>query len=119
ARVRGEPGRAVVEGLLSVSEDVRLAVRDRLEEAGADWDDDGSLVLTRMVNAEVRSRAHVGGRTVPVAVLADIGQHAVAVHGQSDQLRLLRPAEQRAALDRYAGALHEKRLATYREAYGA
>ena len=40
------------------------------------------------------------------------------MHGQSDQLRLLRPAEQRAALDRFAGAEHEKLLATYREAYG-
>ena len=37
-------------------------------------------------------------------VLAEVGEQVVAVHGQSDQLRLLRPAEQRAALDRFAGA---------------
>jgi DNA repair protein RecN (Recombination protein N) len=43
----------------------------------------------------------------------------VAVHGQSDQLRLLRPAEQRASLDRFAGPEHEKLLAGYREAYGS
>jgi DNA repair protein RecN (Recombination protein N) len=61
----------------------------------------------------------VGGRTVPVAVLGEIGEQALTVHGQSDQLRLLRPAEQRAALDRYAGPPHEKRLAAYREAYAA
>src|SRR5690606_14164626 len=71
----------------------------------------------RTVTAEGRSRAHLGGRSVPVSVLADLGQEAVAVHGQSDQLRLLRPAEQRAALDRFAGAEHEKLLASYREVY--
>jgi DNA repair protein RecN (Recombination protein N) len=39
-----------------------------------------------------------------VGVLAELGEHLLAVHGQSDQQRLLKPAEQRAALDRYAGA---------------
>jgi DNA repair protein RecN (Recombination protein N) len=118
ARVRAEPGRAVVEGVLRLDADARDALRARLDEAGVEWDD-GSLVLTRLVNAEGRSRAHAGGRTVPVALLGEIGEHALAVHGQSDQLRLLRPAEQRAALDRYAGPPHEKRLETYREAYAA
>ena len=71
-RVRAEPGRpesgrrAVVGGVLRLAGEVEHAVRERLDEAGAEWDD-GSLVLTRMVNAEGRSRAHVGGRTVPVA----------------------------------------------------
>ncbi len=47
---------------------------------------------------------------MPVAMLGEVGEQVVAVHGQSDQLRLLRPAEQRAALDRFAGADHEKLL---------
>jgi DNA repair protein RecN (Recombination protein N) len=55
---------------------------------------------------------------MPVSMLSEIGEQVVAVHGQSDQLRLLRPAEQRAALDRFAGPEHEKLLETYREAFG-
>ena len=47
----------------------------------------------------------------------EVGDQVVAVHGQSDQLRLLRPGEQRAALDRFAGAEHEKLFAAYRETY--
>ncbi|HTF10816.1 MAG TPA: DNA repair protein RecN, partial [Asanoa sp.] len=78
---------------------------------------DGSLLLSSTVTAEGRSRAHVGGRAMPVAMLAEIGEQVVAVHGQSDQLRLLRPAEQRAALDRFAGADHEKLLGGMRETY--
>jgi DNA repair protein RecN (Recombination protein N) len=118
-RVRADPGRAVVEGRLRLSGAIAGAVAERVAEAGAESDDDGSLLLTRIVTAEGRSRAHVGGRTVPVAVLADVGEQALAVHGQSDQLRLLRPAEQRAALDRFAGAEHDKQLASYLQTYTA
>jgi DNA repair protein RecN (Recombination protein N) len=36
-------------------------------------------------------------------VLGELAEQLLAVHGQADQLRLVRPAAQRAALDRYAG----------------
>jgi DNA repair protein RecN (Recombination protein N) len=116
-RVRSEPGRAVVEGRLRLTAGTATAVQGRVVEAGAEPDDDGSLLLSRTVTVEGRSRAHVGGRAVPVSVLAEVGEHVVAVHGQSDQLRLLRPAEQRAALDRFAGPEHEKLLGRFQELY--
>jgi DNA repair protein RecN (Recombination protein N) len=116
-RVRADPGRAVVEGRLRLAGSTAEAVQARVTDAGADPEPDGVVLLSRVVNAEGRSRAHVGGRSVPVSVLSDVGEYVVAVHGQSDQLRLLRPGEQRAALDRFAGGEHEKLLATYREIY--
>ncbi|SDZ43926.1 DNA replication and repair protein RecN [Micromonospora pattaloongensis] len=116
-RVRAEPGRAVVEGRLRLSEPTATAVHTRISEAGADTDDDGTVLLSRTVTAEGRSRAHVGGRSMPVSMLGEIGEQVLAVHGQSDQLRLLRPAEQRGALDRFAGPEHEKLLDTLRDAY--
>lgn len=117
ARVRSEPGRAVVDGRLRLAGDAASVVHARVVDAGAEPDDDGSLLLSRTVTTEGRSRAHVGGRSVPVAVLGEVGEQVVAVHGQSDQLRLLRPAEQRAALDRFAGPDHEKLLSAYRETF--
>jgi DNA repair protein RecN (Recombination protein N) len=116
-RVRADPGRAVVEGRLRLIGPTATAVQARIADAGAEPDDDGTVLLSRTVTVEGRSRAHVGGRGAPVSVLADVGEQVVAVHGQSDQLRLLRPAEQRAALDRFAGPEHETLLETYREAY--
>jgi DNA repair protein RecN (Recombination protein N) len=116
-RVRADPGRAVIEGRLRCSGRVAKVVAARVTDAGAEPDDDGSVLLARSVSGEGRSRAHVGGRSVPVGVLADIGTTVLAVHGQSDQMRLLQPAEQLATLDRYAGADHEKLLAQYREVY--
>jgi DNA repair protein RecN (Recombination protein N) len=116
-RVRADPGRAVVEGRLRLTKQAAAAVNARIADAGADADEDGTVLLSRTVTVEGRSRAHVGGRSMPVSVLGDVGEQVVAVHGQSDQLRLLRPAEQRASLDRFAGPEHEKLLETFREAY--
>ncbi|MFD3525433.1 DNA repair protein RecN [Streptomyces sp. NPDC058653] len=105
---------AVVEGRLTMSADAPAA--RRAEEAGAELDD-GALLISRTVSAEGRSRAHIGGRSVPVGVLAELADDLVAVHGQTDQQGLLRPARQRQALDRYAGDAVAAPLAKYAEAY--
>ena len=113
-RVRAT-GRAGVEGRLLLPAD--SAAWERATEAGAEPDDDGSLILSRTVSAEGRSRAYLGGRSVPVGVIAELAEGLLAVHGQTDQLRLSRPAEQRRALDRYAGTAHLELLDRYRAAY--
>jgi DNA repair protein RecN (Recombination protein N) len=113
-RVRAS-GKAGVEGRLILPPD--SAAWERAADAGADPDDDGSLILARTVSAEGRSRAFLGGRSVPVGVVAELAEGLLAVHGQTDQLRLSRPAEQRRALDRYAGATHLALLDRYRAAY--
>ena len=116
ARVRTGSGRAVVDGRLRLPDD--SPVLGRARDAGAETDEDGTLLLSRAVAVEGRSRAFLGGSAVPVGLLGEIAEGVLAVHGQSDQLRLLRPAEQRAALDRYAGAPVAALLADHRAAYG-
>jgi len=113
-RVRAN-GRAGVEGRLSLPPD--SPVWQRAADAGADPDEDGSLILARTISAEGRSRAFLGGRSVPVGVVSELAESLLAVHGQTDQLRLSRPAEQRRALDRYAGAEHLALLDRYRAAH--
>ncbi|MEO6606174.1 MAG: DNA repair protein RecN [Aeromicrobium sp.] len=73
-----------------------------VEEAGGRIDDD-VVILGRVLSSQGRSRALAGGATVPAALLAEVTDELVAVHGQSDQHRLLRSNEQRSALDRFAG----------------
>ncbi|WP_306970856.1 DNA repair protein RecN [Streptomyces afghaniensis] len=114
ALVRIGAGKAVVEGRITVSDDATAAVR--AEEAGAELDD-GALLISRTVSAEGRSRAHLGGRSVPVGVLAELADELVAVHGQTDQQGLLKLSRQRQALDRYAGDAVAVPLAKYGEAY--
>jgi DNA repair protein RecN (Recombination protein N) len=122
---RADPGaaragadRVLVEGRLRPPAEAQAAARVALlmDEAGADLDDE-ALLLARAVSVEGRSRAWMGGRSVPVGQLAELAGELVAVHGQSDQLRLLRPAHQREALDRYAGPGLADLLATYAVAF--
>ncbi len=75
---------------------------DRVEDVGGVVEE-GELLVARQVSAEGRSRAFVGGATCPVGVLSGLIDPLVAVHGQSEQHRLLRPSAQREALDRFAG----------------
>ncbi len=110
SRVSQGAPRAVVEGRFTAGEQARALA----EEVGADLDE-GELIAVRTVSADGRSRAYLGGRSVPVGVLGRLAEATLAVHGQNDQLRLLRPADQRALLDRYAGDAVGKPLAAYRE----
>ncbi|MGW5941121.1 DNA repair protein RecN [Streptomyces celluloflavus] len=105
---------AVVEGRLGIGPRTPAAVR--AEEAGAELDD-GVLLISRTVSAEGRSRAHLGGRSVPVGLLGELADDLVAVHGQTDQQGLLRPARQRQSLDRYAGDAVAVPLAKYAAAH--
>ncbi|WP_407555880.1 DNA repair protein RecN [Streptomyces sp. Pv4-95] len=105
---------AVVEGRITTADGDPAAVR--AEEAGAELED-GVLLISRTVSAEGRSRAHVGGRSVPVGLLGELADDLVAVHGQTDQQGLLRPARQRQALDRYAGDAVSIPLAAYATAH--
>lgn len=106
---------AVVEGRVTMPAGAPAAVR--AEEAGAELDD-GALLISRTISAEGRSRAHLGGRSVPVGMLTELADELVAVHGQTDQQGLLKAARQRQALDRYAGDAvavpHAKYAAAYR-----
>jgi DNA repair protein RecN (Recombination protein N) len=116
ARVRPGAQRASVEGRLRT--DPRGKVAQQVEEAGGDLDDDGTLVLTRTVSGEGRSRAFAGGRSVPVSLLTYLSDDLVAVHGQSDQQQLLKAGRQRESLDKYAGGVLAEVLADYQRAYG-
>ncbi|MFH8765887.1 DNA repair protein RecN [Streptomyces althioticus] len=114
ALVRIGARNAVVEGRIAVPEGSPAVVR--AEEAGAELDE-GALLVSRTVSAEGRSRAHLGGRGVPVGLLAELADDLVAVHGQSDQQGLLKLSRQRQALDRYAGYAVAVPLGKYAEAY--
>ena len=96
------------------------AVVARLEEAGADIEiEEGRVVLllSRSVAAEGRSKAFAGGRSVPAGVLAEITEHLIAVHGQSDQALLREARQQRDLLDRFGGESLASVLGDYRAAF--
>jgi DNA repair protein RecN (Recombination protein N) len=114
ALVRGGRERTEIEGRFRVEPTGGVAAI--VEESGGQLDGD-ELVVARTISADGRSRAYVGGRSVPIAILATLADELVTVHGQSDQRGLLRASVQRGVLDRYAGAKAEAALAAYRMAF--
>lgn len=103
---------ARVEGTVRTS----TALDEAVDELGGEVED-GRALLVRQVSAEGRSRAFVGGTAVPVSALASLTDDLVAVHGQSDQHRLLRAEAQREALDAFAGEAVAGPLAAYAERF--
>jgi DNA repair protein RecN (Recombination protein N) len=114
-RVRSGADRAVVEGRFTTTElgdGVAAQVDEILDSSGAERDDDGSVIAARSVSRDGPSRAYLGGRSVPAKSLSTFTSELLALHGQNDQLRLMRPEEQRAALDRFIDI--ESQLKRYR-----
>lgn len=91
---------------------------DRITASGIEIED-GELLVSRSISSEGRSKATVSGRSVPVGVLTEIGEHLVVVHGQSDQIRLKSASAQREALDQFAGAPLAALTDKYAEIYTA
>jgi DNA repair protein RecN (Recombination protein N) len=112
--VRSGAKTARVEGVVKVGD--LTAFAEAVEEAGGEVEDD-RVVLARNVSSEGRSRAFVGGASVPVSSLAEVAEPLVAVHGQSDQHRLLQQRAQRDALDRFGGEATAALVATYSDLF--
>lgn len=117
--LRAGAERAVAEARWVVADRGRVA--RRIGEAGGELtslgDGAAELLVSRTVSAEGRSRVAVAGRSMPVGVLQELGDDLVAVHGQSEQLRLKSPAAQRELLDRFAGAGLADVLGRYAEVH--
>lgn len=115
-RIRSGAARAAVEGRFStddIAPSVAAQIDEILDSSGAERDEDGTVIALRTVSREGPSRAYLGGRSVPAKSLAALTNGLLTLHGQNDQLRLMRADEQRAALDRFAGV--EPALERYRK----
>ena len=85
------------------------------DESGADISE-GSLVLTRTVNSDGKSKAVAGGTTVPAATLVNFADHLVEIHGQAANHQIVKSARQRELLDRFAGSELAKAMSAYQGA---
>jgi DNA repair protein RecN (Recombination protein N) len=65
--------------------------------------DEGALILRRVLGTDGRSRAFVNDQPVGVALLRQVGETLVEIHGQFESQRLIDAASHRALLDAFAG----------------
>ena len=103
-----------MEGTFKLSGPERSAAHEILKREEL-LDDPNYVTLTREVRREGRSVARINGRTVHLALLKELGEVLVDIHGQSEHLSLLNVHAHLGLLDRYANV--ESVLAAYRKTY--
>jgi DNA repair protein RecN (Recombination protein N) len=99
--VRSGASAALIEGVFRLDDAVADEVRALLEREGL-LEDPTFLTLGREVRSEGRNVCRVNGRSVSLALLRELGDFLVDVHGQSEHLSLLRVREHLNLLDRHA-----------------
>jgi len=78
----------------------------------------GELLVTRKLFASGRTGVSINGRPATAAMVRSVGELLVDIHGQHDHQLLLKPRQQRAVIDNYAGLDGEcGPLTDYREAW--
>ncbi|MDP1721275.1 MAG: DNA repair protein RecN [Candidatus Nanopelagicaceae bacterium] len=91
-------------------------VEEFASEVGAEVDE-GSLILTRTLSADGKSKAIAGGVSVPAGTLSDLGERLIEVHGQSASMSITKVAKQREILDRFAGSTLAEAFDRYQRSF--
>lgn len=79
--------------------------------------EEGTLIFSRSVNSDGKSKATCNGSTVPASLLNELSTYLIEIHGQSANIQLVKSAKQRELLDRFGGAAIAKALANYGDVY--
>jgi DNA repair protein RecN (Recombination protein N) len=114
ALVRHGSDRLVASAIFSVPN----VLRNSLDEIGAEVDG-SSLIITRTVTGEGKSKASCGGVTVPAGTLATLSESLIEIHGQTANAQIVKPSKQRELLDRFAGKDVAQSLDNYRNHYAS
>ncbi len=112
--IRSEADLARVEGTFKLSGPERASAQEILEREEL-LDDQDYVTLSREVRREGRSVARINGHSASLALMKELGELLVDIHGQSEHLSLLNVRAHLPLLDRYAGV--DSLLSAYRKNY--
>jgi DNA repair protein RecN (Recombination protein N) len=112
--IRSDADLARLEGTFKLSGPERTAALEILKREDL-LDDQDFVTLTREIRREGRSLPRVNGRTVNLALLKELGELLVDIHGQSEHLSLFNIHSHLSLLDRYANVEHLQK--DYRKTY--
>ena len=110
---RGDAG-VVREGQPRADISARFQASEALDAWLAERDlagDPGEVLMRRIVEADGRSRALINGHPATIALLRELGEQLVDIHGQHAAQSLLRSGAQRTLLDAF-GSLHAQSATT-------
>ncbi|HDQ71803.1 MAG TPA: DNA repair protein RecN [Chloroflexi bacterium] len=108
--VRSGAHRAIVEATFRLTPAQRLVIDAILEREGLEGDNADFLLLGREVRLNGRNVSRINGRAVTLALVREVTDGLVEIHGQSEHQSLMKVRQHVNLLDRYAG-LEELRSA--------
>ncbi len=115
--VRFGEKRAELEGLFLLEDEKHPAYRV-CQELGIEIEDE-MVVLRREIHATGKSVCRVNGKLVTIALLREVGQTLVDIHGQHEHQELMDPDLHLSLLDQFGGAAVQKELKEYRNIYSS
>ena len=100
--------KAIITALFS---DLSEEVKTLLDELGISYDND-EITVTREINSDGGSNARINSRTASIAMLREIGELLITIHGQHDNQILLSPEKHINVLDSFGDT--EQLIADYK-----
>lgn len=103
--------------VVAVFTDIDDALTDLLLKMDLPTNDDNSLIVSRIINADGRNTCKVNQSPVTVSMLRQLGKELISIHGQHDNQNLLNPECHYKFLDSLGG--HGSLYDDYLEKYTA
>lgn len=94
--IRNGTDKAVVSAVFS---GLSKSALDNLRENGFDLDEDGNLIIQRVLSMAGNGSIKINGQPATAAVLREIGKTLINIHGQHDSQMLLKPENHYLYLD--------------------
>ncbi|QKS70971.1 DNA repair protein RecN [Paenalkalicoccus suaedae] len=115
--VRHGSKRAEIEGLFSIQESRSQELSRLLIDVGVKLDEEETIVLRREMTQQGKSVCRINGKLTTLAILRQVGQQLVDIHGQHEHQQLLQTEKHVMFLDRFAEDDLRESKAEYRAVY--
>ena len=112
--IRHGEEKTILQGLFSLPDSVQLSTL--LEEYGIENSGD-QIILQRELSRNGKNVARVNGSIVTVAILREIANFLIDIHGQNEHQELMNPQNHLYLLDQFSDEKTKKQLAAYRQNY--
>lgn len=94
---------------------IGAAAEAKLTDLGFTTDENGELILQRVLFADGRGQVKINSQPANVSTLKELGRYLINIHGQHDNQTLLNPEKHMSFIDAYAENQAER--TAYREAF--
>lgn len=107
--IRVNEENALVEAFIQINNE---ELKSKIDELDIELEDEGVLV-SRSISNSTRGKIFLGNRSVSSAILKELTEDLVTIHGQGDQTLLNKSSQQRYLLDSYIGLEHLEEIKNY------